>query len=278
MVAYWRDNSFGSWDHTGNSLDDAWKTMSHTYAQVAAMPRDQKAKTCFSDAGKSLSGFTNGIALFNVGIDSGNAGPVVLDPGAWNVTFAGHEMGHGFGWDHSFDDLPTSHDAADDGRPGAYGDPQDIMSAMLVNTFNQHQGVAAGPEMNAPYRTLKSFIPAQRMAKLAVDPTKWITGTYDIVALEKPESNGLLMLRIGTNDSDYYTIEYRQKVQWDQALPQEGVMIHHVVNNQSFLQTNNQTFRAGRPAGNVFTASNGMTITTNSFNATAGTASVTVRY
>ena len=59
-------------------------------------------------------------------------------------------MGHGFGYDHSFDDQPTSHDAADDSRPGAYGDAQDIMSAMLVNTFNNHQGVAAGDLVRRP--------------------------------------------------------------------------------------------------------------------------------
>ena len=37
MVAYWRDVSFGSWDLSGNSLDDNWVTMSQTYAQVAAL-------------------------------------------------------------------------------------------------------------------------------------------------------------------------------------------------------------------------------------------------
>jgi hypothetical protein len=281
MVAFWRDLSFGSWDLTGNSLDDSWVTMSQTYAQVAALSRQQKAQTCFSDAGKSLSGYANGIALFNVTIDSGTQGNVVLDPGAWNVTFAGHEMGHGFGYDHSFDDLPTSHDPNDDGRPGAYGDPQDIMSAMLVNTFNNHQGVAAGPEMNAPYRTLSNFIPAQRTTVLTIDPTTRHSGTYDLAALEKPESNGALVIHIGSagNNNDYYTVEYRQAVQWDQALPQEGIMIHHMLFGKSYLQTDNQTYRAGRPAGNVWSGPAGVVkVTVNSLNPTAGTASVTINY
>jgi hypothetical protein len=54
-------------------------------------------------------------------------------------------MGHAFGLDHSFDASPISHDRPDDGRPGAYGDRWDIMSAMTGITPVSVTGLAGEP-------------------------------------------------------------------------------------------------------------------------------------
>jgi hypothetical protein len=54
--------------------------------------------------------------------------------------------------------------------------------------------VSAGP--------LESFIPAQRRVKL-VHGASWQTATYD-VAIEKPEANGLIMVRVCSDDNDAY--------------------------------------------------------------------------
>ena len=53
------------------------------------------------------------IAITNDWVDSGSAsGAVLLDPGAWNVAFAAHEMGHGTDLNHSFSDDPTYRNAS----------------------------------------------------------------------------------------------------------------------------------------------------------------------
>ena len=73
--------------------------------------------------------------MLNDWVDSGAAGGrVLLDPGAWSVGFAAHEMLHGDGLDHSFSDDTTFH-AATWSAPGEYDDLWDEMSAMNIYTF-----------------------------------------------------------------------------------------------------------------------------------------------
>ena len=273
VVNYWRDISYGSYDLTGNVLNDGWYTMRQKYDDLLKLDRAGKINACIGASGQNTNDYSGVIAILNDDIDAGNQGQVLLAPGALNVSFATHEMGHSYGWGHSFDD--TTRKNADWSAPGEYFDPWDIMSAMAIHGFNNHQGVTSGPEMNAPYKTLKSFLPAQRMFTVSQPAGDIVAATYSIAAINRPEANGLLMLRIGTDNNDYYTVEFRQKSGWDRGIPRDGVLVHRVQNGRSILLTENGTHQDRQP-GDLVTLPNGVRVEVNSFNARAQTASVTV--
>lgn len=242
LSAYWRDLSYGAWDLSGSTVVDAWQRMSIKFADWKNLDRFQTAGACIDSYSGNKSGFVNTISILNADGDAGNAGGRVLaNPGSSNLTFLAHETGHTFGWwDHSFDD--TNRKSADWSAPGEYFDNWDIMSAMNVYAFGHPQAVVAGPEMNAAYRTKQSFIPGQRILRLTFDDVRRGVRT-PIAALNRPEANGPLMVRIGTDDNNYYTIEYRMQSGWDQGIPRATVLVHRVTKGISYLITDGGTER-----------------------------------
>ena len=87
------------------------------------------------------------------------------------------------------------------------------------------------------------------------------------------------MVRIGADDNNYYTVEYREKGGFDQGIPRPTVLVHQVKSGVSYLVT-----AGGGPERLVCSTSSyalgGRTLTVyvNSF-ATAGyTANVTIDY
>lgn len=239
VVDYWRDISYGAYDVGGSFMPTPWYTMSITKAQGQNLSRYERIQKCLDASGQSLTGYVSVVALINDYQDSGAAGGrVLLDPWCWNTTCATHEMGHGFGWDHSFDN--TQRKAADWSQPGEYYDHWDIMSAMNVHTFSNHNGVASGPEMTPAYKTKKNFIPSHRITKLTTGTTL-VTTTLTVATLNRPENNAPLMIRFGASDSDYYTIEFRQKIGWDRGIPNNAVLVHQVKNGVATLITGNST-------------------------------------
>lgn len=273
VVNYWRDISYGSYDLTGNVLNNRWYTMRETYDDLLGLDRWGKINACIRASGQNTAGYAGVIAVLNASIDAGHHNQVLLAPGALNVSFAVHEMAHGYGWGHSFDD--TTRKNADWSAPGEYFDHWDIMSAMAIHGFNNHQGVTAGPEMNAPYKTVKNFIPAHRMYTIGDPAGDIATASYEIAAINRPEANGLLMLRIGTDNNDYYTVEFRQRWGWDRGIPRDGVLVHRVLNGRSILLTNNGTQQDRQP-GDLVTLPNGVRVRVDHFDTQAKTATVSV--
>jgi hypothetical protein len=279
LVQYWRDLSYGSWDLTGTNVVDAWQTMSVTNAfWTSSLSRWDRAGRCIDAYSGSKSGYVNIISIVNGEGDAGNSGGRVLaTPGSSNLTFLAHETGHTFGWwDHSFDD--TTRKNADWSAPGEYFDFWDIMSAMAVFAFNHPTTGTAGPEMNAPYKTKQGFIPEHRIARLFPGTTtqSWRS---NIAAINRPEANGPLMVRIGADNNNYYTVEYRMKSGWDQGIPRATVLVHRVTNGVSVLIT-----AGGGPerlVGSVSTytlAGRTITVRVHGFAGEGYTADVTVEY
>jgi hypothetical protein len=201
---------------------------------------------------------------------------VLVTPDSSNVTFNAHETGHTFGYGHSYDD--SGRQAIWWSGVGEYYDHWDIMSAMNVYSFTNYAGLTSGPDMNAQLKLQGAFLPAQRQTRLT-PATAVQQATLDLAAINHPEGNGQLMVRIGADDSNYYTVEYRDRSLFDQGIPQNTVLVHNVRSGVPYLIT----AAAGpqRLVGSVSSFSLGsrtFTLRVNSFASAGFTANVTIDY
>jgi hypothetical protein len=156
--------------------------------------------------------------------------------------FAAHEVGHGLGLSHSYDN--SGQVCALDAAPGEYCDPFDIMSAMVTKKFDALDFPPAGPGVNVPNLiTLgqgtsgsqgNSIIPRNKIAffHIASSPQQKIR----LAALSHPLASGVLTVIIaGFSLSDFYTVEYRQADGWDAGLKANGVLVHEFNQASTFL-------------------------------------------
>jgi hypothetical protein len=169
------------------------------------------------------------------------------------------------------------------------------MSALNAYCFTGTIGTAAGcfnganlrpsgPELNAPYKVLMGYVSSSRVLTLT-PALKRQTRTVNLAAINRPEANGALMVKIPVNDGivgHYYGIEFRQRSGWDAGIPQDTVLIHEVKpdpNNSNYLTSYLQTTQGSSQflANSTFTAG-GITITVNAINTAESTATVTVTY
>ncbi|MEI6782315.1 MAG: hypothetical protein WCQ21_15505 [Verrucomicrobiota bacterium] len=266
MAGYWNNVSYGQISLNGTTIN-GWYNLPITLADAQAIPvatrRQQIINACIAAATDiDVSKYYGVIALVNAVIDSGAArtgapGRVLLDPYAWNVTFAAHEMGHGYGLNHSWLAAP----------PTQYGNPWDIMSAMNVDAFHggfgrpasdyaavglappPGDGYPSGPGLNAPNLDKFGWLAANRIAA-------WNGGsqTVTLAALNHPEAAGYFMCKVPFDPIDpnhYYTVEFRRKTGWDVGIPRDTVMINEVRQDGLFYLINidggperlsNQTF------------------------------------
>ena len=279
VVSFWRDMSYGSWDLSAIVVDPNWHTMPKSFQQATQINGSKRWviwNDCVDAAGVDPDDFA-GVAVFQDknGIDSGSAGTKTVIGDEWalidappaglggGVTWAAHEMGHAFDWDHS-----------EDQAGNGYGDQWDIMSAMNVKDYVNANGLKAGPAMNAPLRSLKSFIPAQRIRTLVDQPGE--THQIVVASIDRPEASGALTLRLGTNPSDHYEVELRLKEGWDQGIPADTVLVHRVFNGRSQLITAGSD--ADMASGATKTLPDGTQITVKSIDVDAGTATVEISF
>lgn len=278
MYDYLRDISYGTIDLTGTQVR-GWYTMSHTLAQDRALgdssARAERINRCVRAATDvNVNDYHNVVVLTNALSDSGSDGRrALLDPGAWNVTFAGHEMLHGYGLPHSFGspDSPSDPDIV-------YGDAWDIMSAMIVYAYEGPTFSVSGPELNTHYKQRLGWWNANRVVSFTAGARRSTTVT--LAAVNKPAANGSLMARVnlpGWFPPYHYTIELRSKSGWDAAIPADAVMVHRIQNDQTTLMRQGQgpDFTAGESFQDI---GNGIRVTVNSINTAAGTATVTIDY
>ncbi len=238
MAAYWSEVSYDQISLNGSAVypgNGGWYTLPLTLAQAQAFSpttrRKQIIDACIAAAPANVNvpGFYSVIAIVNAVIDSGNdGGRVLLDPKAWNVSFAAHEMGHKYiGANHSFDDTQTVY--CPGYQPGEYGDGWDIMSAMTFGgsnpTFAGTYG-PSGPGLNAPNLDKLGWMAANRI--LTWDYT---SQNVTIAALNHPEAGGYFMVKLpfdSANPNHYYTVEFRRKTDWDQGIPRDTALIHEI--------------------------------------------------
>ncbi len=242
VVDYWREITYGSWNLDTTVVDDTWYTMSTNQADWQSnLSRWDRVGACIDAYGGSTSGFVNVIAMVNGPGDAGNQGGRVLGNDTFfNATFLAHEMGHTYGWGHSFDD--TTRQAATWSQPGEYYDKWDIMSAMNVFQFTNLEGIGAGPDMNSVLKDEQALIPWHRMRTL-LPGTSTQTTRLDLAAITRPEGNGYLSVRVGADNDDYLVLEYRMTDGYDAGIPRDTVLVRRVLAGRSILLTGGGTER-----------------------------------
>jgi hypothetical protein len=149
-----------------------------------------------------------------------NLACVWFDPNSLSTEFAAHEIGHGLGLDHSFDDSGRNCD----GRPGEYCDPWDIMSAQNTYQFTDRNWLIAGspsgggPGVNAPGLLRMNWIPGTNQRRFQEDGDEQ---TFTIRALSHPRVSDplVVILQVGSYNwyEGIYTVEYRQGDGWDRG-------------------------------------------------------------
>lgn len=273
VADYLTDQSGGRVSLAG-SVVRGWYTMSWTLASFQTTDRWTRTQRCVDTA--AANGYTvpagNRIAvMLNDWVDSGAAGGrVLLDPGAWNVGFAAHEMLHGYGMDHSYSN-DTTYQNAPWSQPGEYDDPWDEMSAMNIYAFNTTNYGTSAVGLNGPHRDEIGWLPKNRIFTMGADGVG--SRSMWLAALETPAASGTQLLRIPFNPGDlfnYYTVEFRRKTGWSAGIPADTVLLHEVRNGTPYLL---RTGAGGGPAQSL--NANGVQITVNSLSGDYANVTVT---
>jgi hypothetical protein len=212
-----------------------------------------------------------------------NLACVVFNQNSLFTAFGAHEIGHGYGWVHSFDDTKCE-----------YCDPFDIMSALCTYRFSGPNFPANGddkycmgshdydgPGVNVPNLLWQGWIPGNRIATYHIGTPK---ATFTLTALSHPTGTHPLTVEIvGSDPNDIYTVEYRQKDGWDTGLPDNTVLMHEYKQGQnpwSYLIRNTATYSGEWLAGTTWNDASPYTstvsVTVSSIDPTTGTATVVI--
>ncbi|MFN8484364.1 MAG: hypothetical protein U0768_15100 [Anaerolineae bacterium] len=135
----------------------------------------------------------------------------------------------------------------------------------------------SGPELNAPHRLYLGHLPASRVLTVTPDTAHPQTQDITLAALNRPEANGYLAVKIPIQDSageHYFCVEFRQKSGFDRGIRRDTVLAHEwKPDNHSYLQ---QT--SGSPElldGAVFSQRR-FTVTVKQINTGEATATITL--
>ena len=239
-------------------ISGIWRTMGVSIAQdrKEGFNRYRRTEECIKVSGVRPGMYAGIIVNFNVDIDAGYAGNVLLTPGAWATAFAAHEMLHHLGLNHSFDTSTRKNSTWS--APGEYYDHWDIMSAMAIYGFKNANGLTSGPDLALPFKLSLGWIAAQKDVTL-ID-ARVATGvsmgeTRDLSLRPYSSVSGSMPLGacvdVGAKNGEFtrYCAEYRQKSGWDRVIPEGGVLIHSLKNNslenQQMTVVRDRIFRAG---------------------------------
>ena len=236
MADYWSDVTLGAIDLSASEVF-GWFTMAHDSSEVKGLVFPggrntlvQWGRETAAANGVNLRKFDAVLVVQNWGVDHGAAGNgiVIVDRADLvEGTFIAHEMGHMLGLPHSCG--PRGND---------YGDPWDIMSAMMVSLYNDtFDGSPAtfGPGLNAFGLRALGGLPPEREYRI---DKRGFNATYELAPLNQPlKTFGHYAITIRRIGLPTITIEYRHRDRWDRALPSDAVLIHEEGARSLFLRS-----------------------------------------
>jgi hypothetical protein len=226
LVDYFGEVTYGQIDLTGSTLDDTWYQMNVTGAETGsnAYRRTLYSNACVNAAGYNVANFDSVVSFNNASFGGGSVGNrSLLGPDVQDVWTTVHEMFHALYW-------PPDNTDNDTGQE--YGDPWDPMSSRTTGyPYLNPLGVKEGPGMIAYHVVTPGFVPSQRVKVIANGSG---SDTYNITAMNHPGSAGYLELEAQTaNSGVYYSVEYREKTGFDQAIPRDTVLLHRITTSGS---------------------------------------------
>jgi M6 family metalloprotease-like protein len=155
-------------------------------------------------------------------------------------TFFAHEMGHGYGLDHAFDD--SSRKAESWSRPGEYYDQWDVMGGGAHVFLSQSDSGLSfgrtGPGLSAPKLAELGWLDTDEIW----NKPAWRT-QVNLTSLSRPSSGGSKEYRAvkipfknhERGRTEAYWVEYRTPERWDQGTPEPAVLIRRVAGGTAYL-------------------------------------------
>jgi len=209
---------------------------------------------------------------------SGNytlAAPVFGFESHLNVSFAAHEMLHGYG-------LPHAHCVGV--NPPApnwdYCDPWDIMGPGVAAYTPKSEGrimYATSADHFAPLGPGPCAPNLQRLGWMPEDRVKTVTsamptpaGTIKLAALNRPDVKGYLMVKIA-GPGGVRTVEFRQPRKWDRGLSSDAILIHEIRAGGEPLFLGD--YRAGQRWADL---RNGYSVVVDAIDTVSSTATITI--
>jgi hypothetical protein len=224
LADYWANASLAHIDLRGSNVF-GWKVLGSKRDDYVAQHPDRWSKIkgaidAFPEV--DTSKYTGVVAVFNVDVgDSANQNNGVLcGPGDPTVTFLGHETGHVFGLEHSFDQ--STRRLISWSAPGEYYDMHDVMSAMNVYSDGSLRFSPTGPLLATPNLDRMGWLDAARVWTPSVMNSSHVE-TLDLVSLGHFDRPGYLAAKVGG-----VYVEFRTKDGWDAAIPRDAVLIHEL--------------------------------------------------
>jgi hypothetical protein len=210
---------------SGGRLGTPDKRFSRLKECLEALPRDQ------------LPNLASYYGIIGINNDVNDAGACSIGQGTFHIHgqdhqfaclwfdanslytyFAAHEIAHGLGLGHSYDD---SNRNCGGGSPGEYCDPWDIMSAAYVfedkNFLFGGNSSSGGPGLNAPGLLRMGWIPQENQRRYDYEgPAEQ---QFVLRALSHPAPREALVVLVDVGSTvpfeGLYTVEYRQGDGWD---------------------------------------------------------------
>ena len=267
-VQYFDDVSHGLLDHSGSQVF-GWLTVDaahNSYTAPEPTPPGwmqtidraeltKRARQAALDAGGPLGNFWGDVIIFNVAIGGpfGGAG-VPFSSAPSNRPYAcsdfrststavfSHEIGHGYGLNHS----------RLDGSSEDYRDPWDIMSALRTHIAADADYGTRGPAMNAANMRALGWLNPHRIWRPSA---VYFDSVITLRPLHRRDLPGSLAAELSPGLGGL-TVEYRKRERWDAAIPRSAVFVHRYFQNHSYLMPGTSG-RADLVAGDKFRSYNG---------------------
>lgn len=283
MTDYFDTMSHGHLDLSGNEVF-GWLTLDekrnayvgHGPASNGELDRNgllAAAKAKATAAGVDLSRFWGVVVVMNIPTDlcgwiGGRA--ALCDPGSFQPTILGQEMGHGYGLRHS----------RVDGSTEDYQDPWDTMSTWDSCFYTSHPDYTLiGPGLCAANMRSMGWLDESRVWKF---PTNSFEQNIILRPLHYRDLPGFLAAE-APGPTGGFLVEFRVPENWDAGIPQAAVFIHRLSDGVSYRMVNSNggsEFLAGSEFswGHAWTPSGLTTISVTEINEKENFAKLTIRH